>query len=92
MAPSTPKKEFLFDENEVLTAFKSALENQDLIIESLPIMGSKIHRVKTTNDKGRELSGAYSGFSNDYLAGFVQNFKTSIKENWKMHIEKKSKQ
>ncbi|BEJ86619.1 hypothetical protein B10525_17520 (plasmid) [Campylobacter jejuni] len=62
MALSTPKKEFSFDENEVLTAFKSALENQGLIIEGLPIMDGKIHRVKTTNDKGRELSGAYSGF------------------------------
>ncbi|EIV6325638.1 hypothetical protein L9T60_002030, partial [Campylobacter coli] len=48
----------------------------------------KIHRVKTTNDKGRELSGAYSGFLDDYPAGFVQNFKTGIKENWKMPIEK----
>ncbi|ELR1945702.1 hypothetical protein QSC08_001663, partial [Campylobacter jejuni] len=82
------KKEFSFDENEVLTAFKSALENQGLIIEGLPIMDGKIHRVKTTNDKGRELSGAYSGFLDDYPAGFVQNFKTGIKENWKMSIEK----
>ncbi|UWU97973.1 DUF5710 domain-containing protein [Campylobacter jejuni] len=81
-------KEFSFDENEVLTAFKSALENQGLIIEGLPIMDGKIHRVKTTNDKGRELSGAYSGFLDDYPAGFVQNFKTGIKENWKMPIEK----
>ncbi|EFS3714477.1 hypothetical protein HXW14_001781 [Campylobacter jejuni] len=82
------KKEFSFDENEVLTAFKSALENQGLIIEGLPIMDGKIHRVKTTNDKGRELSGAYNGFLDDYPAGFIQNFKTGIKENWKMPIEK----
>ncbi|ELT5458075.1 toprim domain-containing protein [Campylobacter jejuni] len=82
------KKEFSFDENEVLTAFKSALENQGLIIEGLPIMDGKIHRVKTTNDKGRELSGAYNGFLDDYPAGFMQNFKTGIKENWKMPIEK----
>ncbi|EAJ5275370.1 hypothetical protein C5M86_08730 [Campylobacter jejuni] len=82
------KKEFSFDENEVLTTFKSALENQGLIIEGLPIMDGKIHRVKTTNDKGRELSGAYNGFLDDYPAGFMQNFKTGIKENWKMPIEK----
>ncbi|HDZ5351177.1 TPA: toprim domain-containing protein [Campylobacter jejuni] len=81
-------KEFSFGENEVLTAFKSALENQGLIIEGLPIMDGKIHRVKTTNDKGRELSGAYNGFLDDYPAGFMQNFKTGIKENWKMPIEK----
>ncbi|EIJ6943420.1 toprim domain-containing protein [Campylobacter jejuni] len=82
------KKEFSFDENEVLTAFKSALENQGLIIDGSPIMDGKIHRVKTTNDKGRELSGAYNGFLDDYPAGFMQNFKTGIKENWKMPIEK----
>lgn len=51
-------------------------------------MDGKIHRVKTTNDKGRELSGAYNGFLDDYPAGFMQNFKTGIKENWKMPIEK----
>ncbi|EJX1674830.1 DUF5710 domain-containing protein [Campylobacter jejuni] len=81
-------KEFSFDENEVLTTFKSALENQGLIIDGSPIMDGKIHRVKTTTDKGREMSGAYSGFLDEYPAGFIQNFKTGIKENWKMPIEK----
>ena len=80
-------KEFSFDENEVLTTFKSALENQGLIIDGLPIMDGKIHRVKTTTDKGREMSGAYSGFLDKYPAGFIQNFKTGIKENWKMPLE-----
>ncbi|EAH5134331.1 hypothetical protein EAT44_08940, partial [Campylobacter coli] len=80
-------KEFSFDENEVLTTFKSALENQGLIIDGSPIMDGKIHRVKTTTDKGREMSGAYSGFLDEYPAGFIQNFKTGIKENWKMPLE-----
>lgn len=79
-------KEFSFDENEVLTTFKSALENQGLIVDGLPIMDGKIHRVKTTTDKGREMSGAYSGFLDEYPAGFIQNFKTGIKENWKMPL------
>ena len=81
------KKDFSFDENEVLTTFKFALEKQGLIISGLPIMDGKIHRVKTTTDKGREMSGAYSGFLNEYPAGFIQNFKTGIKENWKMPLE-----
>ncbi|MBZ7942948.1 toprim domain-containing protein, partial [Campylobacter molothri] len=80
-------KEFSFDENEVLTTFKSALENQGLIVDDLPIMDGKIHRVKTTTDRGREMSGAYSGFLDEYPAGFIQNFKTGIKENWKMPLE-----
>lgn len=81
------KKEFSFDEQEILSTFKYALEKQGLIIEGLPIMNGKIHRVKTTTDKGRETSGAYSGFLNEYPAGFIQNFKTGIKENWKMPLE-----
>lgn len=87
---SHQNKEFSFDENEVLIAFKSALEKQGLIIESLPIMDGKIHRVKTNTDKGREMSGAYSGFLNDYPAGFIQNFKTGIKENWKIPLVKRN--
>lgn len=83
----TKKKEFLFDEQEILSTFKYALEKQGLIIEGLPIMNGKIHRVKTTTDRGRETSGAYSGFLNEYPAGFIQNFKTGIKENWKMPLE-----
>lgn len=81
------KKEFSFDENEVLIAFKIALEKQGLSLEGLPIMDGKIHRVKTNTDKGREMSGAYSGFLDEYPAGFIQNFKTCIKENWKMPLE-----
>ncbi len=34
MALSTSKKEFLFDGGEILTTFKSALENQGLIIDA----------------------------------------------------------
>ena len=59
------------------------------IIDGSPIMDGKIHRVKITNDKGRELSGAYIGYlNNNFPAGFIQNFKTGIKKNWKMQIEK----
>ena len=86
--PPYHKKEFSFDEQEILSAFKLALEKQGLIIEGLPVMDGKIHRVKTTTDRGRETSGAYSGFLNEYPAGFIQNFKTNVKENWKMPLEK----
>lgn len=89
LSPHSPKqqKKIEFDEREVLLHFKVALEKQGLIIDGMPIMDGKIHRVKTNLDKGRELSGAYSGFLNDYPAGFIQNFKTNYKENWKMGIE-----
>ena len=86
LSPPQPKK-IEFDEREVLLHFKVALEEQGLIIDGMPIMDGKIHRVKTNLDKGREMSGAYTGFLNDYPAGFIQNFKTNHKENWKMGIE-----
>lgn len=86
LSPPQPKK-IEFDEREVLLHFKAALEEQGLIIDGMPIMDGKIHRVKTNLDKGREMSGAYTGFLNDYPAGFIQNFKTNHKENWKMGIE-----
>ncbi|MFG5092357.1 DUF5710 domain-containing protein, partial [Campylobacter lari] len=35
-----------------LQSFKKSLEEEGLIIDNLPIMDGKIHRVKTTNDKG----------------------------------------
>ncbi len=72
-----------------IQSFKQALEEEGLTIDGSPIMDGKIHRVKTTNDKGRELSGAYIGYlNNNFPAGFIQNFKTGIKKNWKMQIEK----
>lgn len=72
-----------------IQSFKQALEEEGLIIDGSPIMDGKIHRVKTTNDKGRELSGAYIGYlNNNFPAGFIQNFKTGIKKNWKLQIEK----
>ncbi|HDX6248820.1 TPA: DNA primase, partial [Campylobacter fetus subsp. venerealis] len=72
--------------NNVFNEFKNALNEAGLIIENEPIMDGKLHRVKTTGDKGRELSGAYVGFLNGHPAGFIQNFKTGFKENWKSNF------
>ncbi|MCR6580379.1 DUF5710 domain-containing protein [Campylobacter insulaenigrae] len=82
------KKNFYFDMSLVIQSFKKSLEDEGLIIDNLPIMDGKIHRVKTTDDKGRELSGAYIGHIDEYPAGFIQNFKTGVKKNWKMQVEK----
>ena len=89
LSPHSPQrqKRVEFDEKEVLLHFKEALEKQGFILNGMPIMDGKIHRVKTNLDKGRELSGAYSGFLDEYPAGFIQNFKTGVKENWKMNKE-----
>lgn len=72
-----------FDEYQILKEFKLALEKEGFLIDDLPIMDGKIHRVKVKGDKGRETSGAYKGFLDGYPAGFIQNFKTGISFNWK---------
>ena len=52
LSPPQPKK-IEFDERKVLLPFKAALEEQDLIIDGMPILDVNIHRLKTNLDKGR---------------------------------------
>ncbi|EKT0455031.1 DUF1738 domain-containing protein [Campylobacter jejuni] len=76
-------KEEIQNFSNVHDEFKAFLEKSGLEIEGQPIMDGKLHRVSIMSDKGREKSGAYVGFLNGHPAGFVQNYKTGIKENWK---------
>ncbi len=46
-------------------------------------MDGRMHRVPVEGDKGKERSGAYVGHLDGRPAGFVQNFKTGVKVNWK---------
>ncbi|EAI8173700.1 toprim domain-containing protein [Campylobacter upsaliensis] len=84
---NAPKQNYI-NHNEALIQFKHALEAFGLILETYPIMNGKIQRCKTKEDKGNEKSGAYLGYLDEYPAGFMQNFKTGIKENWKFRLEK----
>lgn len=86
---NAPKQNFTnINHNEALIQFKHALEAFGLILDTYPIMNGKIQRCKTKEDKGSEKSGAYLGYLDKYPAGFMQNFKTGIKENWKFRLEK----
>ncbi len=74
----------VIDEKNVLSDFKSSLEEQGLIVDGNPIMDGNIHRVNVTGDCGHQKSGAHVGYINDdFPAGFIQNFKTNYKANWK---------
>ncbi len=68
---------------DYVTEFKVALEKAGLIIEGEPVMTGKLQRVPVIGDKGREKSGAYAGFDIGHPAGYIQNYKTGFKENWK---------
>ncbi|HDX8143329.1 TPA: DUF1738 domain-containing protein [Campylobacter fetus subsp. venerealis] len=76
-----------YNSNETaIDEFKSALNNAGFSIDEDPIMDGKLHRVSVYGDKGNEKSGAYIGYLNGHPAGFIQNFKTGIKENWKSSV------
>ena len=68
---------------EAIGLFKKALESQGLIVNEEPIMDGKIHRVSVIGDKRGKKSGAYVGYTDGVPAGFIQNHKTGVKENWK---------
>ncbi len=68
---------------KAINLFKKALESHGLIVNEEPIMDGKIHRVPVIGDKRGKKSGAYVGYSDGVPAGFIQNHKTGVKENWK---------
>ncbi len=68
---------------EAINLFKKALESHGLIMNEEPIMDGKIKRVPVIGDKHGKKSGAYVGYTDGVPAGFIQNHKTGVKENWK---------
>lgn len=68
---------------QALTSFKEAIESKGLLLENEPMMDGKIHRVPVVGDKRGKKSGAYVGYMDGTPAGFIQNYKTGTKENWK---------
>lgn len=64
--------------------FSDALKEAGLVVDGLPIMDGKIHRVPVEGDRGGETSGAYAGHMEGRIpGGYVQNFKTGEIVNWK---------
>jgi len=67
--------------------FSQALQAAGLVIEGLPIMDGKVHRVATLEDKkGRKSGGAYRGFNDRRPAGWFINYHRAEAENvtnWK---------
>ena len=63
--------------------FALALRESGLRIEGPPEMDGAMHRVSVEGDKGRERSGAYVAHLDGRPAGFIQNFRTGQRTNWK---------
>jgi putative DNA primase/helicase len=66
-------------------AFAEALAESGLILTGLPTMDGQIHRVKVKGDSQGEQSGTYVGHANGRPAGYIQNFKSGEKRNWKLN-------
>jgi putative DNA primase/helicase len=67
-------------------AFAAALAESGLMLGGLPTMDGQIHRVKVQGDGQGERSGSYVGHMNGRPAGYIQNFKTGEKRNWKLGV------
>jgi len=64
--------------------FSRALRDAGLVVNGLPIMDGKIHRVPVDNDKPGRKSGAYAGHMEGRIpGGYIENFKTGERLNWK---------
>lgn len=63
--------------------FAEALRLAGLQLKELPVMDGKLHRVPVEGDKKGETFGAYIGYLDGRPAGFIQNFRTGLKETWK---------
>lgn len=68
--------------------FGQALQEAGLVLDGLPIMDGKVHRVATLEDKkGRKTGGAYKGFNDRRPGGWFVNYHRAANEkevtNWK---------
>ncbi len=63
--------------------FAQALRDAGLLVKGAPLMDGQLHRVPVEGDHGKDRSGAYKGHLDGRPAGFIQNFKTGAKVNWK---------
>ncbi|MFA9394687.1 MAG: zincin-like metallopeptidase domain-containing protein [Halodesulfovibrio sp.] len=70
--------------------FGQALRNAGLILEGLPLMDGKLHRVPVEGGKLVSKDGAYTGYLDGRPAGFIENHKTGFKTNWKANGHKLS--
>ena len=63
--------------------FAEALRESGLQLDGAPQMDGQLHRVRAEGDHGAERSGAYRGHLDGRPAGFIQNHRTGVKQNWK---------
>jgi phage/plasmid primase-like uncharacterized protein len=68
-------------------AFAAALSDAGLVLDGPPIMDGALHRVPVKGDRAGARSGAYIGHLDHRPAGYIQNFRTGEKRNWKAETD-----
>ncbi|MEJ2229468.1 MAG: toprim domain-containing protein, partial [Alphaproteobacteria bacterium] len=63
--------------------FADALRDMGLVIKDAPVMDGQLYRVPALGDRQGQKSGAYVGHLDGQAAGFIENFKTGERRNWK---------
>jgi hypothetical protein len=63
--------------------FAAAIRECGLQLDGPPQMDGELHRVPVKGDKAHERSGAYKRHLDGRPAGFIQNHKTGVRQNWK---------
>lgn len=72
--------------------FAQALREAGLIVDGLPIMDGKLHRVQVEGGRTNAKDGAYTGYLDGRPAGFIENHKTGLRTNWKANGHKLSQE
>lgn len=62
--------------------FAEALRPAGRLLEG-PDMDGRLRRVRVEGDRRGAKSGAYVGFLNGYPAGYIENLKTGLQQDWK---------
>jgi putative DNA primase/helicase len=70
--------------------FAEALQAAGLMIDGLPLMDGKLHRVVVEGDRTGRRSGAYVGYLDAHPAGFLENFRTGVRKNWKSQVPRET--
>jgi putative DNA primase/helicase len=70
--------------------FAAALQAAGLVLDGLPIMDGKLRRVAVEGDRKGKRSGAYVGHLDTPPAGFLENFRTGIRQNWKSQMQRET--
>lgn len=70
--------------------FAGVIKSAGLVLDGMPIMDGRMHRVPVEGDDNSQKSGSYVGFLDGHPAGYINNYKTGYERKWKSKQPQKS--